>query len=152
MFIVKTWSNIRTSQSQAKINSQWIPRLDPIDSKSSYSYLHSASFISTDLCNQNKSARTGKYLGTLCHYCLGLVFCVWMSQCFLRLELKKILLFSYTKFLLLFHISFNFWPTKIYHTPIWRKFHEDSAECNGFALAALELQPRKPVHFFMTTP
>ena len=26
-----------------------------------YSYLHSASFISTDLCNQNKSARTGKY-------------------------------------------------------------------------------------------
>ena len=37
MFIVKTWSNIRTSQTQNQINSHSIPRLDPIDSKSSNS-------------------------------------------------------------------------------------------------------------------
>ena len=34
MFIVKTWSIIRTSQTQAQTNSHLIPRLDPIDSKS----------------------------------------------------------------------------------------------------------------------
>ena len=34
MSIVKTWSNIRTTLTQAQINSQSIPRLDPIDSKS----------------------------------------------------------------------------------------------------------------------
>ena len=38
MSIVKTWSYIRTSQTQAQINSYWIPRLDPINSKSSLSY------------------------------------------------------------------------------------------------------------------
>ena len=34
MSIVRTWSNIRTTLTQAQINSQSIPRLDPIDSKS----------------------------------------------------------------------------------------------------------------------
>ena len=33
MSIVKTWSNIRTTLTQAQINSHSIPRLDPIDSK-----------------------------------------------------------------------------------------------------------------------
>ena len=35
--------------------------------------------------------------------------------------------------------------------PNWRKFHEDSAELDHFALDALELKlkPRKPVHFSM---
>ena len=35
MSIVKTWSIIRTSQTQDQINSHLIPRLNPIDSKSS---------------------------------------------------------------------------------------------------------------------
>ena len=33
--IVKTWSIIRASQITAQIDSHWIPRLDPIDSRSS---------------------------------------------------------------------------------------------------------------------
>ena len=35
MSIVKSWSNTRTSQTQAQIYSHSIPRLDPINSKSS---------------------------------------------------------------------------------------------------------------------
>ena len=36
MSIVKIWSKIKTSQIQAQINSHWIPRLDPVDSKTSF--------------------------------------------------------------------------------------------------------------------
>ena len=36
MSTFKTWSNIRTTLTQAQINSHSIPRLDPIDSKSSF--------------------------------------------------------------------------------------------------------------------
>ena len=40
------WSNIRTSKTQAPINSHWIPRLDPIDSKSFLCLLSSPGLIS----------------------------------------------------------------------------------------------------------
>ena len=42
MSIVKTWPSVRTSLTQAQINSHWPPRLDPIDSKSSIKVLQGA--------------------------------------------------------------------------------------------------------------
>ena len=49
------------------------------------------------------------------------------------------------------NISFNFRAKKSYYIPNQRKLYEESAELGRLALAALdqELQPRKPVHFFM---
>ena len=43
---------------------------------------------------------------------------------------------------------------QIYHTPIRRKLHEESAEHDCFALAALgpELQPQKLVHLLNDHP
>ena len=50
------------------------------------------------------------------------------------------------------NISFNFRARKSYYIPNYCKLYEESAELDHFALATLdpELQPRKPVHFFMS--
>ena len=86
MSIVKTWSNIRTSQTQDQINSEFqgltlstpslVPRLDPIDSKSSLFiyYINDTIFLGMSRLQQGLCQSTVAH-GHLPSCCESVVFC-----------------------------------------------------------------------------